>query len=147
MSGEMHEPQPIAVRLVRLRRDRLGLSQIAFAKQYGFTIGALRDLEQGRVHPSRATRLWVTTIEADPITAKSIAATEMEIVAESAIFLAPSLDPEARSRVEPPPTIAAASKTTLDELWERYGRPAPLQPEAKNFRSTTCAPARAKGTI
>lgn len=47
-------------------RARAGLSQAAFAARYGFTVGAVRDWEQGRRQPERAARTLLLLIEREP---------------------------------------------------------------------------------
>ncbi len=46
----------------RLMRARMGLSQEAFAKRYNFSVGAVRDWEQGRKVPDPATQAYLTVI-------------------------------------------------------------------------------------
>ncbi len=48
-----------------VRRER-GLTQKAFADTFGFTIGAVRDWEQGRKRPDRAARILLTVIQSAP---------------------------------------------------------------------------------
>lgn len=54
------------LKLFRLRFYRLGLSQAAFAARFGLSIGMLRDVEQGRVKPSRALRVLIEAIAMAP---------------------------------------------------------------------------------
>ena len=54
-----------ALQLFRLRFRTLRLSQVNFAKRFGLSLGSVKDLEQGRVQPSRAMRLLVAVIETD----------------------------------------------------------------------------------
>lgn len=56
------------LRLFRLRFRELRLSQAAFAKRFGLSVGMIRDVEQGRSRPSRALRVLVELIEHDPAT-------------------------------------------------------------------------------
>ncbi|MBF0177706.1 MAG: helix-turn-helix domain-containing protein [Magnetococcales bacterium] len=51
---------------VRGIRERLGLTQLAFAKHFGFAVSALRDWEQGRRRPERAARILLKVIEYEP---------------------------------------------------------------------------------
>lgn len=51
--------QCIDVRSVRRAR---GLTQQAFAQTFGFTVGAVRDWEQGRKQPDRAARTLLSVI-------------------------------------------------------------------------------------
>lgn len=47
-------------------RDRLGLTQEAFAARYRIPIGTLRDWEQGRKFPDATARAYLTVIARDP---------------------------------------------------------------------------------
>ncbi|HTX74743.1 MAG TPA: helix-turn-helix domain-containing protein [Terracidiphilus sp.] len=47
-------------------RDRLGLTQEAFAARYRIPIGTLRDWEQGRKLPDAPARAYLTVIARDP---------------------------------------------------------------------------------
>lgn len=51
---------------VRSIRERLGLTQAEFAVKYGFSVGAVRNWEQGIRRPERAARLLLAVIERDP---------------------------------------------------------------------------------
>jgi len=51
---------------VRRLRQRLRMSQAAFAHKYGFSIDTLQDWEQGRVTPSRSARVLLTVIAYSP---------------------------------------------------------------------------------
>jgi putative transcriptional regulator len=51
---------------VKALRQRLGLTQIAFARRYGFSLTAVRNWEQGRRHPTGAVRMLLTIIEKEP---------------------------------------------------------------------------------
>ena len=53
-------------RLVRETRSALGLSQPVFAKTYGFSVGRLRDLEQGRTGLDSALAAYITVIRQNP---------------------------------------------------------------------------------
>jgi putative transcriptional regulator len=53
-------------RLVRRARLKTGLSQPKFASVYHFSVGRLRDLEQGRSRPDSAVLAYLTLIEKDP---------------------------------------------------------------------------------
>lgn len=53
-------------RLVRRARQKTGLSQPKFASTYHFSIGRLRDLEQGRSQPDSAVLAYLALIEQDP---------------------------------------------------------------------------------
>ena len=52
--------------LFRLRFRRLRLSQQQFADRFGLSVGALRDVEQGRVRPSLALSVLLEAIALDP---------------------------------------------------------------------------------
>lgn len=52
--------------VMRLRFYDLRLSQKQFSKRFGFGLGALRDLEQGRGCPSMAARTLIEAIRLDP---------------------------------------------------------------------------------
>lgn len=56
---------PDAVDVVAIRKS-LGLTQAKFAARYGFPIGTLRDLEQGRVRPDASTRAYLKVIRREP---------------------------------------------------------------------------------
>jgi len=47
-------------------RDRLGLTQEAFAAAYRIPIGTLRDWEQGRKRPDAPARAYLTVIARNP---------------------------------------------------------------------------------
>ncbi len=51
---------------VRALRSRLGLTQAEFATTYGFSVGAVRNWEQGTRRPERAARLLLAVIERNP---------------------------------------------------------------------------------
>ncbi|MBB4000498.1 helix-turn-helix domain-containing protein [Aureimonas pseudogalii] len=59
----LHIPSTIDVKAVRKSRR---MSQSAFAARYGFTIGRLRDWEQGRSTPDMPSRLLLKVIEQEP---------------------------------------------------------------------------------
>ena len=48
-----------------VRRDH-GMTQQAFADTFGFTVGAVRDWEQGRKRPDRAARILLAVIQSAP---------------------------------------------------------------------------------
>lgn len=54
------------VSLVRKARKCTGLSQADFAKTYHFTLGRLRDLEQGRTQADSAVLAYLHLIARDP---------------------------------------------------------------------------------
>ncbi|GAB3129505.1 helix-turn-helix domain-containing protein [Novispirillum itersonii] len=51
---------------VKAIRERLGLSQQAFATQFGFSPGTVRNWEQGHRHPEGPARVLLKVIEKDP---------------------------------------------------------------------------------
>lgn len=51
---------------VRRTREALGLSQEDFSRRYRFSLGRLRDLEQGRTRPDSVVSAYLRLIEADP---------------------------------------------------------------------------------
>ena len=53
---------------VRAVRKKLGLTQQAFAKRYGFGVATIRDWEQGRSQPDQAGRSYLIVIEREPET-------------------------------------------------------------------------------
>jgi putative transcriptional regulator len=56
------------IRIVNTKklRDRLGLTQEAFAARYRIPVGTLRDWEQGRKFPDAPARAYLTVIAKDP---------------------------------------------------------------------------------
>ncbi|MCP5468309.1 MAG: helix-turn-helix domain-containing protein [Deltaproteobacteria bacterium] len=51
---------------VKAIRKKLKLTQKAFADEYGFTVGAVRDWEQGRRTPEKSTRVLLKVIDYNP---------------------------------------------------------------------------------
>jgi len=51
---------------VKAIRKQLRLTQEGFANEYGFTLSAVKDWEQGRRTPERAARILLKIIESDP---------------------------------------------------------------------------------
>ena len=51
---------------VKAIRKATKLTQAAFAARFGFPIGALRDLEQGRARPDASTRAYLLVIRREP---------------------------------------------------------------------------------
>jgi putative transcriptional regulator len=65
-SGEtyvVHIPEAVDVRGIRRRQK---LSQHAFATRYGFSIGRIRDWEQGRTQVDAPSRILLTVIDKEP---------------------------------------------------------------------------------
>lgn len=67
--AQVHEPVD-----VKAIRQANGMTQEAFAQTYGFTVGALRDWEQGRKQPERAARILLGIIAENPSVVASVAA-------------------------------------------------------------------------
>ncbi|ASY61430.1 MULTISPECIES: helix-turn-helix domain-containing protein [Sinorhizobium/Ensifer group] len=59
----VHIPAEVDVRAIR---QKLGLSQKAFAARYGFSAGRVRDWEQGRSNIDAPSRILLTVIEKEP---------------------------------------------------------------------------------
>jgi putative transcriptional regulator len=59
----VHIPDEIDVKAMR---RRLGLSQTAFARRYGFNPARIRDWEQGRSSPDGAVRAYLLVIQKEP---------------------------------------------------------------------------------
>jgi putative transcriptional regulator len=60
-------------RRIRKLRNRLGLSQEAFAKTYGIPLANIRQYEIGRHMPPPAVRAYLKVIEAEPeVVAKAV---------------------------------------------------------------------------
>lgn len=53
---------------VKAIRHKLGLSQAAFARQFGFSVRTVQQWEQGRAVPDRPARILLRVIEAAPRT-------------------------------------------------------------------------------
>ena len=51
---------------VKAIRHKLGLSQAAFAHQFGFSVRTIQQWEQGRAVPDRPARILLRVIETDP---------------------------------------------------------------------------------
>lgn len=62
-SFRMHIPAKVDVKALR---RRLRLTQEEFAVRYGFTIGRIRDWEQGRTSPAASDRVLLTVLEKEP---------------------------------------------------------------------------------
>jgi len=57
------EHHPVDVKAIR---KASGMTQQAFAHSFGFTVGALRDWEQGRKRPERTARVLLRMIAVAP---------------------------------------------------------------------------------
>ncbi len=64
-----HVPDAIDVRSIRARTQQ---TQEGFARTYGFSVGAVRDWEQGRRQPERAARLLLAMIANEPNTVERV---------------------------------------------------------------------------
>jgi putative transcriptional regulator len=62
-SYKVHIPAKVDVRLIR---ERMGLSQSAFANRFGLSVFALRNWEQGKRQPDPAARAYLKVIEKAP---------------------------------------------------------------------------------
>jgi putative transcriptional regulator len=51
---------------IKAIRRALDLTQTQFAHRFGFPIGTLRDLEQGRAQPDSSTRAYLLVISREP---------------------------------------------------------------------------------
>lgn len=56
---------------MRALRSRLGMSRAEFALRFGFSIGTLRQWEQGRRFPDGSARILLAVIEKGPDVVKS----------------------------------------------------------------------------
>lgn len=59
----VHVPSTVDVRAIR---RKLGLTQAAFAARYGFSIGRVRDWEQGRSAIDTPSRILLTVLDKEP---------------------------------------------------------------------------------
>ena len=59
----VHVPSAVDVRAIR---RKLGLTQAAFAARYGFSIGRVRDWEQGRSAIDTPSRILLTVLDKEP---------------------------------------------------------------------------------
>ena len=60
---ETHIPAEVDIRAIR---KRMKLSQPAFAKTFGFSLGRVRDWEQHRTPIDQSSRVLLTVIEREP---------------------------------------------------------------------------------
>lgn len=63
MPARVHAPAEVDVKAIR---QRLGLSQNAFAARFGFSAAAVKDWEQRRRRPEAAARVLLTVIDREP---------------------------------------------------------------------------------
>ena len=59
----MHIPESIDVKAIR---EKTGLSQSSFANQFGLSVYALRNWEQGKRQPDPAARAYLKVIDKAP---------------------------------------------------------------------------------
>jgi len=64
--GHTHTVQVPAVVDVKAIRTRLGLTQSAFARRYGFQLDSIRNWEQGKRQPEGPARLLLVVIDKEP---------------------------------------------------------------------------------
>ena len=64
-----HVPDSIDVRAIRQAEQ---MTQVDFARTYGFSVSALRDWEQNRRQPEREARILLTIIAREPQTVKRV---------------------------------------------------------------------------
>jgi len=56
---------PITVDVAAIRK-KLGYNQKQFSEHFGFALSAVKDWEQGRRNPERATRIFLSVIATNP---------------------------------------------------------------------------------
>ena len=56
---------------IKAIRQRMGLSQVMFAQQFGFSVSTLRNWEQGKRRPDPAVRAYLRVIEKAPDTVRA----------------------------------------------------------------------------
>jgi putative transcriptional regulator len=59
----VHVPAAVDVKAIR---QKLGMSQAAFARSFGFALDAVQNWEQGRRRPEGAARAFLKVIEREP---------------------------------------------------------------------------------
>jgi len=59
----VHIPEKVDVKAIR---EKMGLSQASFANQFGLSINALRNWEQGKRQPDPTARAYLKIIEKAP---------------------------------------------------------------------------------
>ena len=62
--ARVHIPADIDIKAIRKKVG--GLTQAAFAERYGFSLGAVRDWEQGRQVPDPSTRAYLKVVSFTP---------------------------------------------------------------------------------
>lgn len=73
-SRAWYPPAAVDVRAIRLRT---GLSQVQFARRFGFTVSAIREWEQGRRQPEAAARVLLLIIASKPEVVDEVLAAAM----------------------------------------------------------------------
>lgn len=66
-------PETVNVKAIR---TKLKLTQEKFAHEYGFTLSAVQDWEQGRRTPERSARILLKVIEHDPKIVEKVLASQ-----------------------------------------------------------------------
>jgi putative transcriptional regulator len=61
--AKVHVPQEIDVRCIR---EKVGMSQSAFAEHFGVSVRTVQDWEQGRRVPTGASRAFLIVIDREP---------------------------------------------------------------------------------
>lgn len=59
----LHIPEAVDVKGIR---HKTGLTQPAFSAKFGFSLGTVRDWEQGRYQPKASDRVLLTVIDREP---------------------------------------------------------------------------------
>ena len=72
-----HVPAEVDIKAIR---KRMKLSQPAFAKAFGFSVGRIRDWEQRRTPIDPSSRVLLTVIEREPDAVRRALATSAENV-------------------------------------------------------------------
>jgi len=65
----VHVPQQIDIRAIRAK---LGMTQEAFAAEFGFSVNTLRHWEQGKRRPEGPTRAYLLVIARAPKTVRKV---------------------------------------------------------------------------
>tara|TARA_B100000614_G_scaffold140250_1_gene124696 strand:+ start:198 stop:509 length:312 start_codon:yes stop_codon:yes gene_type:complete len=73
----VHIPERVDVKAIRKRRK---LSQKAFAERYGFSVGRLRDWEQGRSNMDAASRILLTVIDKEPAAVERALEPDLKVI-------------------------------------------------------------------
>lgn len=92
----VHIPQHVDVRAIR---QKLNLSQPKFAETFGFSVGRVRDWEQGRFAVDASSRVFLTVIDREP-----------EAVLRALVAPAPKRQPTAARRLARPSRRTGSGK-------------------------------------